>query len=161
MGWGWGMNEWMIMMCSENTYMYPKYSFITKLGWGKSLAKEKKIIRGFKIFRLFYPPPQDIFWYVIRKVFTFSNILRLSVRKSGCKYFLSNFFRKTLKIMKLCAELGAMEFKEKKSWFGQFLFNFWKNGTDVFKKGIGLHICTPNIHSSPTQGGGSLHLMFH
>ena len=57
--------------------------------------------------------------------------------------------------MKLCAELGAMEFKEKKSWFGQFLFNFWKNGTDVFKKGIGLHICTPNIHSSPTQGGGA------
>ena len=87
--------------------------------------------------------------------------------------------------MKLCAELGATEFKEKNhksvnfcsilekvvlmcikknnkiSYIGQFLFNFGKNGNDVFRKGIGLHICTPNIHSSPTQGGGSLSLMFH
>ena len=63
--------------------------------------------------------------------------------------------------MKPCAEFGAMEFKEKISWFGQFLFNFEKNGTDVFRKGIGIHICTSNIHSSPTQGEGSLSLMFH
>ena len=46
-------------------------------------------------------PPTDIFWYIIKKVFKFSNILVPSVIKSGRKYFLSNFFRKTLKIMKL------------------------------------------------------------
>ena len=63
--------------------------------------------------------------------------------------------------MKLCAELGATEFKEKNHKSVNFCSILEKNGTDVFRKGIGIHICTPNIHSSPTQGGGSLSLMFH
>ena len=57
--------------------------------------------------------------------------------------------------MKLCAELGATESKEKNHKSVNFCSILEKNGTDVFKKGIGLHICTPNIHSSPTQGGGA------
>ena len=56
--------------------------------------------------------------------------------------------------MEIYAELGATELFLKNSYIGQFLFNFGINGTDVFRRAIGLHICSPNTHSWPNQGGG-------
>ena len=49
--------------------------------------------------------------------------------------------------MEIYAELGATELFLKNSYIGQFLFNFGINGTDVFRRAIGLHICSPNTHS--------------
>ena len=57
--------------------------------------------------------------------------------------------------MEIYAELGATESFLKNSYIGQFLFNFGINGTDVFRRAIGLHICSPNTHSWPNQGGGA------
>ena len=62
--------------------------------------------------------------------------------------------------MKLCAELEATEFKEKNHKLVNFCSILEKMVLMCSEKGIGLHICIPNIHSSPTQGGGSLSLMF-
>ena len=117
------------------------------------LKKKRKKKEGFSNFLTVLPPPQIFFGTLFGKYLKFQTYWYHHFENPTVSFY-SIKFKKKKKIMEIYAELGATELFLKNSYIGQFLFNFGINGTDVFRRAIGLHICSPNTHSWPNQGGG-------
>ena len=134
--------------------MHPKYSFMTISGWGGGslslmlrLKKKRKKKEGFSNFLTVLPPPQIFFGTLFGKYLKFRTYWYHHFENPTVSFYSIKFKKKKKKIMEIYAELGATELFLKNSYIGQFLFNFGINGTDVFRRAIGLHICSPNTHS--------------